>query len=213
MNISMIYQVFLDGELLPQTPSSVTVSNSSKNEVFTLADGRPFTVAKFDGPMSIEFEFTVTKKQYSVTFPEANRSLKHWVEKLAEIKQSRRAIEFLITRPGGDSDYYEVLLEDYSWKEDAEDASDATFSISLTEYCPQNNQELDTEVEHHLITAGNARGWINDVDKAALEEEARIAAEEAEEQAQKEAELAEKEAQAAERAAEKEAAEGQEGGA
>lgn len=177
MIYSNAYKIYIDEELLPITPAAVNITNQNKNEEFMLANGRPFTVARYDGAKKFSFEFEVTlRTDYSFVFPGANCNPEFWKTHLEDIKEKRDPIYLVIERKSSTSTYC-VLLDDYSYDEDNDNANDYIFSVSFTEYHPQNNQELDTEVEHHLITAKEARGWVGQQDTKQLEEEARLAQE------------------------------------
>lgn len=204
MYMSDAYKFYINDILLPQTPASITISNANHNDVFVLANGRPFTVPKFDGPQTFEFEFEITQKAYPYTFKDSLEGIRFYTDLVWQLKQDRDPITLTIIRSRNQpSTCVTVLLDDYSYTEDAENASDYIFKIKFTEYHPQNNQELDVEVQHHLVTAGQARGWADEVNKAELEEEARIEAAKADAQAQKEAAAANKKNQAAARAGDK----------
>lgn len=189
MYLKNIYKVYIDAELLPQTPASISVTNQNKNEEYTMANGRPFTVARYDGAKHIEFEFEITYKEYYVTFSDANRDAEHWKQKLEDLKEKRESFYLTIIRNISNMSTYEVLLDDYSYAEENENADDFTFSVSFTEYHPQNNQELDTEIIHHLILANEASGWVGQKETAQLEAEAQAAEEQANADAQRDANM------------------------
>lgn len=198
-----IYKVYINNVLLPQTPESITISNSNNNEVITLANGQSFTLPRLDSPQKFEFEFEITQKAYPWTFQEAMHGIRFFTDMVWQIKQDRNPIPLTITRTRGQPPTnVTVLLDDYSYTEDANNASDYKFKVTFTEWHPQNNQELDTNITHHLITAGYARGWVDEVNKEELAEEKRIEDEKAAEEAEKQKKLEEKEQAAEERKAE-----------
>lgn len=200
MKTSDIYKFYINDVLLPQTPSSFTISNDNKNEVVTLANGLPFTVAKYDGAQKFEFEFDITQKAYPFTFKEELQGIRFYTDLVWKLSMDREPVTLTIIRSHGQpSTCVTALLDDYSYTEDAENAGDYTFKISFTEYHPQNNQELDGQIEHHLITAGNARGWVDAEDKREISAAAERAAEEEAQRAEKERQLDEKEKEAEER--------------
>lgn len=203
MRISDIYKVYINDTLLPQTPETITKTPENKNEVITLADGSPFTLAKKEGPATYEFDVEITQKAYPYTFKAALQNISAYKELLEGIKKKQEACTLTVIRTHGQPPTcVQVLLDDYTMVEDAKNASDVTISLKFTEYHPQVNQELDKASDHHLIVAGEARGWVDEVDKTALEEEAKQAEEDAAAEADKEAAADERLEEAAERAGE-----------
>lgn len=198
-----IYQFWIEDVLLPQTPVSFTISNHNKNEEITLANGRPFTLPQLDGAQKFEFEFEFTTQDYSWQFTDTKEDIRFYTDFFWRIKDNRNPVNLTIIRSRGEpSTCVTVLLDDYSYTEDAENGNDYTFKLSFTEYHPQNNQELDVDIQHHLITAGNARGWVDEADKREISDAAEQAMKEEQERQEKEQKLAEKEEEAEKRKAE-----------
>lgn len=162
-----VHQVYLTvkGEeiLLPQTPGSITISNADKTKEETLVNGRPFTIAQYDGSQTFKFDFVITKQAYPYTFEEALKGIRFYTDLVWQIKVDRQPIELTIIRKHGQpSTHVKVLLKDYSYIEDSEDLSDYTFSVTFVEYHPQKNQELPympSQERHHLLVAGENTGW------------------------------------------------------
>lgn len=203
-DLTKVYRFYLtvngNDILLPQTPGSFTISNKNKNEEFTMANGRPFTLPRFDGAQTFEFEFEITTKAYPYTFADSLEGIRFYTDLVWQIKQDRNPITLTILRSRNQpSTCVHVLLDDYSYTEDAENGNDYIFKLKFTEHHPQNNQELDVEVKHHLITAGDARGWVDDEDKRDISDAAEQAMKEEQERLEKEQKLAEKEAEAEQR--------------
>lgn len=167
--------------LLPQTPSSITISNADNTQEETLVNGAPFTIPQLDGAQTFDFEFSITKQAYPFTFKEALKEAKFFTDLLWQIKVDREPIELNILRRNGQtSTHATVLLKDYSYIEDSEDLSDFTFSVSFIEYHPQKNQELPyvpSQERHHLLVAGESTGWSAET-KGALKEAVGVATQE-----------------------------------
>lgn len=201
MTLANIYRVYINDTLLPQTPSSITISNANKNEVETLANGRPFTLAKLDGAQKFEFDFVVTQKQYPWTFPPAVKGVRYFTDLVWQIKEDREPVTLTILRSRNQpSTCVTVLLDDYSYTEDAKQGSDYTFHVSFTEYHPQDNQEINADTTHHLITAGEARGWVDETTKSEQQDAAAQAQAEADDWNEKKHRIDEREAEAKKRA-------------
>ena len=157
------HKVWLDGELIPQTPAKITYEYPDNTEIIRLANEGNFTVAKYDSPIKISFEFKATYDEYPFTWgysDGADPIRESWTDKLWYIKVNRKPIRFDVQRKISTINVsMKVLLTDWNFVEDAEDRSDLTISVNLIEYCPQMNLETDASVEHHLIQNREARGW------------------------------------------------------
>lgn len=162
-----IYKVYITykGEdiLLPQTPDSIEIANEDNTQSVTLANGRPFTYAQLDGPQTFTFNFEITTKAYPYQFEEAIKGIRFFTDLVWYIKQDREPIELTIIRTHDEpSTHVKIYLQDYSYKEEADNLSDYIFSVKFIEYHPQVNQELpyvSSSERHHLLVAGDAVGW------------------------------------------------------
>lgn len=202
-NLTNIYEFWIDDVKLPQTPGSFTISNNNKNEEITLANGQPFTLPQLDGAQKFEFEFEYTTKDYPWQFTDIKEDIRFYTDYFWRIKDNRNPVKLTIIRSRGEpSTCVEVLLDDYSYTEDADNGNDYIFKLSFSEYHPQNNQELDIDIQHHLIAAGHARGWVDEEDKREISDAAEQAMKEEKERQEKEQKVAEKEAEAEKRKAE-----------
>lgn len=158
MDLIDAHHVWLDGHLIPQTPSKITFEHEDRTEVIKLANDMSLTVGHADGPMTISFEFKDTYQEYPWTFPEAHRL--DWSDIFYIWKTGQYPFRFVVDRYYNDHDVsLMVLLTDWSYVEDAEDNNDFTFSITLMEYIPQTNQEISMDIQHHLIKNRTAQGW------------------------------------------------------
>lgn len=169
-----IYKVYLtvNGQdiLLPLTPDSIEISTTDKTKEETLVNGRPFTIAQLDGAQTFKFNFEIFNKPYPFLFMEGFRGIRFFTDLVWQIKQDRKPIELTILRTNGKPHTHSiVLLQDYSYTEDADNLSDYTFSVSFIEYYPQKNQELQTTETHHLLAAGESSGWNAEI-KGAIQQ-------------------------------------------
>lgn len=161
MDLTDAHKVWLDGHLIPQTPEKITFNHEDRTEVITLANGDSLTIGRKDGPITIQFDFKDTYDCYPWTFAEAERLT--WSDTLWRWKQQQYPFPLDIERFYNPIDVHmTVLLTDWSYVEDANDMNDFTYSITLMEYRPQRNQELDTDINHHLIHNRLTSGWLTD---------------------------------------------------
>lgn len=157
--ITDAYQVWLDNNLLPQTPSKITFEHEDRTEVVKLANGGSLTLGRREGPITVKFEFKDTIGTYAYTFRNGRRF--DWSDVFYIWKTSEYPFEFTIHRhPSYLLDVnMKVILTDWTFWEDAEEGSDFTYSITLMEYMPQKNQETDADVQHHLVKNRDVAGW------------------------------------------------------
>lgn len=141
-NLSEAYVVAIDGVTLPITPTSITISNENRNEVAYLASGDHWTIPKLDGPQKISFEFEIPVVDTPLVLPDVGYDFREFTDWIWRIKQNRMPVTLDIDRthdrPGT---HITVLLDEYSYTEDAENGNAFLFSVSFTEYRPQESRD------------------------------------------------------------------------
>lgn len=161
MNLSDAHRVRIGEYYLPITPEVISISNSDNTEVSTMANGDYLTVPGIDGPQKFSFDIRIFKNNYPFTFEEywRGRDHKFWTDYLWTLKRNGNPIELVIERNTGRHMTELVMLQDYSYEEDANNMSDFTIHVTFIDFKTQNNQELDVNVTHQLIADRQARGW------------------------------------------------------
>lgn len=135
--------IYLDRLQLPIMPAEITVNNEDQTEVFSLVDGTPVVLAKLDGATSISFDFEIPNE----TAPYVSGTLQpvqNYIDFLEGKKANREKIVLTITRSTGHTTNKTMILRDYSYTESATNASDFTFSITLTESYDWQNRKVST---------------------------------------------------------------------
>lgn len=179
-NLNGAYKIYIGGQLLPQTPAKITYEHDDQTEVIRLANQKNLTIPRLEAPLKISFEFKLTYDSYPWTWiNNVSSNIRiGWLDYLQGIKNDRKPIDFWVIRDENNDDFayipegeerldmdpkpnltMKVLLTDWSFVEDAEDNSDFTVNVTFLEYCPQKNQEIIADLEHHLILNRQARGW------------------------------------------------------
>lgn len=153
------HRFYLGDRLLPQTPAKITVEYPDNTETIRIASDTNLTIPHHDSPIKISFDFELTTRNYPWTWDVSEHFI--WTDKLWEWKQKKEPINFLMVREEAFDIAMKVLLTDWSFVEDAENESDITVSVTLIEYFPQTNVEINTDIEHHLIKNRNNRGWMS----------------------------------------------------
>lgn len=172
------YQVIIDGDILPITPSKITISQVDRTETVYLADDTFTVIPHRDGAQTFSFDFRIPMYQPNLKFVQGRNgtnellypfeisdstpSHQFWSDKLWDLKKYKRRTELCIIRHYGDTSMVEpVFLTDWSYEEDAEKGNDFIFHVTFTDYQDQYNQEIGSTVEHHLIKSKNVRGWTD----------------------------------------------------
>ena len=141
MNNFMIdkgYIFYLDGILVPITPSSITTKINNKNKVVTLINDGDFNILKEEGLKEFTFDMCLPAYKYpfarGVLLP-----INYYLNMLSFLKKSKKPFRFIVIREGaiGSSGYNTVMLvslENYEIKEDAGNGRDVVVSVTLKEY-------------------------------------------------------------------------------
>lgn len=141
MNNFMIdkgYIFYLDGILVPITPSSITTKINNKNKVVTLINDGDFNILKEEGLKEFTFDMCLPAYKYpfarGVLLP-----INYYLNMLGFLKNSKKPFRFIVIREGaiGSSGYNTTMLvslENYEIKEDAGNGRDVVVSVTLKEY-------------------------------------------------------------------------------
>lgn len=141
MNNFMIdkgYIFYLDGILVPITPSSITTKINNKNKVVTLINDGDFNILKEEGLKEFTFDMCLPAYKYpfarGVLLP-----INYYLNMLSFLKNSKKPFRFIVVREGavGSSGYNTTILvslENYEIKEDAGNGRDVVVSVTLKEY-------------------------------------------------------------------------------
>lgn len=141
MNNFMIdkgYIFYLDGILVPITPSSITTKINNKNKVITLINDGDFNILKEEGLK--EFSFDMCLPAYKYPFSRGPLlPIIYYLTVLDFLKNSKKPFRFIVIREGaiGSSGYNTTMLvslENYEIKEEAGNGRDVVVSVTLKEY-------------------------------------------------------------------------------
>ena len=141
MNNFMIdkgYIFYLDGILVPITPSSITTKINNKNKVVTLINDGDFNILKEEGLKEFTFDMCLPAYKYpfarGVLLP-----INYYLNMLNLLKNSKKPFRFIVIREGaiGSSGYNTTMLvslENYEIKEEAGNGRDVMVTVTLEEY-------------------------------------------------------------------------------
>lgn len=133
----MAYKMYLDGVLMPITPSKVTMKINNQNETATLINGEEINVLKDPGLTDVSFDLLLP--QVSYPFANNKRKASYYLSLFKELKNSKAPFQFILNRkkPGGGKWHYTnltVSLESYQIIDDASDGFDVTVKVELKQY-------------------------------------------------------------------------------
>lgn len=137
----MAYEFFMDGVLLPVTPSKLQLKIGNANKTYTLINDGEINVLKSPKLTDISFDVLLPSVKYAFTTYENNifQSPVNFLDLFERLKTTKEPFQFIVNRtyPNGTMFFdtnMKVSLEDYNIKEDAKDGFDIVVSISLKQY-------------------------------------------------------------------------------
>lgn len=145
------YVVALKGNILPVTPSSISVSVSGRNETVDLISGEQINILKLPSLAEISFDFLIPYYHYPFVNVEL-KPIKYYINLLDELMTSGKPFDYIVSRntPDGKSIYatvQTVSLESYSYEESRENGLDVTASVVLKVYNPYETKKRYIEEE------------------------------------------------------------------
>lgn len=135
-----MYDIYIDRMLIPVNPERITISTKNKNETISLINSAEMNILKNDGlrDISLKIVLPAYKYPYINTLQGFNKP-KHYLDKLARLKENRKPFQFIIARkyPSG-KQYFntniKVSLEEYNHEDDVSEGMDIVVNIKLKEY-------------------------------------------------------------------------------
>lgn len=162
-----MYSFYIDGELLPVTPSKIQTKISNNNKTMTLINDGEINIPKKPGLIEIDFEALLPQINYPfAVYNNGFKNAEFFIEKLKSLKSSQNPFQFIILRslPSGKLLFdtnIRMLLEELSIKEDASNGFDIVVQIKLKQY-----KEFGTKVISLKNTAKSTLKNINHKSKS-----------------------------------------------
>ena len=153
----MSYRVFLDGLLMPITPSRITVRHKGRNQRTALIDGGELThLRKGDGA---ELSLSLCLPRQVYPFARYERGFippEVFLDRLLSLREDKRPFRFICARfaPSGrllTDTNLRVSLEDLQIVENAEDGDDVTIAVTLREYQEFSTTKVAEEGQRIVI--------------------------------------------------------------
>ncbi len=134
----MAYKMYIDGVLMPITPSQVKVKINNQNSSLTLINGDEINILK---------AAKLTDVSFSLLFPQANypfvngerQPADYYLSKFEKLKTNKQPFQWILNRerPNGERLFYtnlKVSLEDYEITDDVEEGFDIKVTVKLKQY-------------------------------------------------------------------------------
>ena len=134
----MAYKMYLDGVLMPITPSKVKVKINNQNETLTLISGEEINILKAAGLTDASFDLLLPQVPYPFTNGGAQPA-DYYLSLFERLKTAKEPFQWILNRekPNGSRLFYTNLtvgMEDYQITDDAEEGFDITVTVSLKQY-------------------------------------------------------------------------------
>ena len=133
----MAYKMYLDGVLMPITPSKVKVKINNQNETLTLISGEEINILKAAGLTDVSFDLLLPQVPYPFTNGGAQPA-DYYLSLFERLKTAKEPFQWILNRekPNGSRLFYTNLtvgMEDYQITDDAEEGFD-TINLSFDLY-------------------------------------------------------------------------------
>ena len=134
----MAYKMYLDGVLMPVTPSKVTVKVNNQNKTLVLVSGEEINLLKDRALTDISFDLLLPQ----VPYPFSNGGAQgagYYLSLLERLKDGKQPFQWILnrSRPDGTSLLYSNLtvgLEDYQIADDAGEGFDIAVAVKLRQH-------------------------------------------------------------------------------
>ncbi|MEK4030691.1 LysM peptidoglycan-binding domain-containing protein [Pseudobacillus sp. FSL P4-0506] len=155
-----VYEIWLSWQngkekfQLPVLPSSIEISNSSKNESIDLAGFGEITILQEPAAKTFQFSSFFPAKWSPLCEVRPTKLSLPWnyVKRLEAWQESKLPIRFLVT---GTPINFAVSIDDFSCKEGDKDIGDLDYSITLKEYTFVTSRKIDTKKKKPSANGGN----------------------------------------------------------
>jgi LysM repeat protein len=144
----MAYSVYLDGVLLPVTPSKIQTKIKNQNKTVNLINEGEVNILKSAGLTEVAFEVLIPQVKYPfAVYPNGFKKAEYYLNKFEQLKTSKQPFQFICSRvsPSGALLFetnLKVSLEEYEIEESADNGTDITVTIRLKQYKPYGTKEI-----------------------------------------------------------------------
>lgn len=144
------YDFYIDGLLLPITPSAIDTRIANKNKVVTLLNGEELNLLKKPKLTEFEFECRLPNENYPAV--KQFIPVQTVLDKLEDLKKNKKSFQFIIIRTPyeqglNNSINKKVTLEEYEIQEDVKNGPDLIVQIKLKQYIPLKTKVVNTKAD------------------------------------------------------------------
>lgn len=161
----MAYYFFINGTLLPVTPSGITTKIKNQNKTVNLINESEVNILKDAGLTEISFDLLLPNVKYPFAHYDGGfRKAIYYLDMLEALKLSKRPFRFIVSRmtSAGVVLFYTnmlVSLEEYKIEENADNGTDCKVAINLKQYKPYGTKTVSVSFSGGArLSAGDNRG-------------------------------------------------------
>lgn len=146
-----MYDVYIDGMLLPIAPEKIVTNINGRNETTVLINDGEINILKSAGLTVITFTALLPNVVYPFAqYPGGFLEARHYLDKLERLKTEKRAFQFIIARktPVNRQLFNTNMtcsLEGYSIIDDAKNGFDVEVQITLKQYRPYGTKTFHVD--------------------------------------------------------------------
>jgi nucleoid-associated protein YgaU len=176
----MPYLMYLDGVLMPVTPSKIEMKIKNQNKTINLMDGSEINILKAPGLTEISFELLIPQVWYPFSVYPAKGEKKvnnaenmqvreflsasYYLDVFQKLKTQKPKFQFKVERttPDGSEKLFDTLkdmlvsLEEYSIIEDSGNGLDITVALNLKQYREYYTVIYTIDKNNNLILKNNS---------------------------------------------------------
>lgn len=144
----MAYDMYMDGVLMPVTPSKITMKIKNQNKTINLINDGEVNILKAAGLTEISYELTIPQMQQPfAVYTDGFKSASYFLDKFEKLKSSKQPFQFIVSRslPNGKLLFdtnIKVSLEEYQIEDDVKEGFDLSVSIKLKQYVTYGTKKL-----------------------------------------------------------------------
>lgn len=146
-----MYDVYIDGVLLPIAPEKITTQINGRNETVNLINDSEVNILKGAGLTTISFPVLLPNSQYPFArYPSGFKLAGYYLDKLAALKSSKKPFQFIVTRhfPTNKKLFNTNItcsLENYQIVDDAKNGFDIEVQINLKQFKAYSTKTFTVE--------------------------------------------------------------------
>ncbi len=146
-----MYDVYIDGVLLPIAPEKITTQINGRNETVNLINDNEVNILKAAGLTTISFPVLFPNSKYPFAhYPSGFKMAGYYLDKLAALKSSKKPFQFIVTRqfPTNKKLFNTNItcsLENYQIVDDAKNGFDIEVQINLKQFKPYSTKTFTVE--------------------------------------------------------------------